>query len=241
MEEYLIFAAIGGLLILTLFVNSVAEAYEQKQREKRIKILKIKQSLDELSDLLDRLKACEIASDIRDLLLNEIMARLQTIQRIDKHFKGIQTLIDETSNHAGEPSLNDKADVNINDEPDFRKIMVTLRRLIKRLNTGQWHSKVKTEQIQQFVKDAKLLRCEKIFQFYSDKARVETEKEKFLVAKEHYFYIIHALNSSGISTNPRVIELQEQAEFMVQKISTMIANNMKKIVNDQASDKLVEK
>ncbi|WP_198266499.1 hypothetical protein [sulfur-oxidizing endosymbiont of Gigantopelta aegis] len=44
MDEYLIFATIGGLLMLTLFVNSIAEAYEQKQREKRIKILDYPQS-----------------------------------------------------------------------------------------------------------------------------------------------------------------------------------------------------
>ncbi|NOQ79391.1 MAG: hypothetical protein GQ546_08320, partial [Gammaproteobacteria bacterium] len=77
MEEYLIFAAIGGLLLLTLLINSVAEAYEQKQREKRIKILRIKQGLDELSELLEAMNSCDVSDSIRDLIINEVMARLQ--------------------------------------------------------------------------------------------------------------------------------------------------------------------
>ncbi|MCU7800482.1 MAG: hypothetical protein KZQ70_10110 [gamma proteobacterium symbiont of Lucinoma myriamae] len=86
MEEYLIFAAIGGLLLLTLFINSVAEAYEQKQREKRIKILRIKQGLDELSELLEAINSCDVSDSIRDLIINEVMARLQAIQTLDRHF-----------------------------------------------------------------------------------------------------------------------------------------------------------
>ncbi|MCN4145296.1 MAG: hypothetical protein LC437_09890 [Thiohalomonas sp.] len=85
MEEYLIFAAIGGLLLLTLLMNSVEEAYEQKQREKRIKILRIKQGLDELTELLEAMNSC----DVSDLIINKIMARLQAIQTLDQHFRGI--------------------------------------------------------------------------------------------------------------------------------------------------------
>ena len=69
MEEYLIFAAIGGLIFTTLLVNSVAEAYEQKQREKRLKILAIKRGLDNISDLLERLQNCNIGDDMMHLIL----------------------------------------------------------------------------------------------------------------------------------------------------------------------------
>ncbi len=95
MEDYLIFAAIGGLILLTLFVNSVAEAWEQKQREKRLKILAIKRGLDNISDLLERLQGCNIGEEIRELLLNEIIARIEMIQRIDRNFHGVEALIEE--------------------------------------------------------------------------------------------------------------------------------------------------
>lgn len=47
--------------------------------------------------------------------------------------------------------------------------MVLLRRLIKLCSSNNWYSKTDAKQLQQYVIDLKLLRCEKIFQFYSDK------------------------------------------------------------------------
>lgn len=237
MEEYLIFAAIGGLLLLTLFVNSVAEAYDQKQREKRIKILRIKQGLDELSDLLVRLKDCNIPDEMRNVLLNEIIARLQAIQNIDKNFRGIQALIDEANeNAAQEPTVNDQAAFKIKDESDFKRKLVTLRRLIKKLGSTKWYSKVKPEKLQQFIIDAKLLRCEKVFQFYSDKAAAEVAQQNLLLAKESYYYILHSLKSSGISTNPRVVELKEQSDFMMEQVSDMMSKNIQDMVNENNSE-----
>ena len=237
MEEYQVIAVIGGLILLTLFFSSVAEAYEQKQRENRIKILRIKRGLDEFSDLLERLKDCDIGNDIRDLLLNEIMARLQTIQGIDRHFKGIQALIAAANDGTKQESTPDKQSAaKIDDESELNKKLVTLRRLDKQLNSTRWFSVIKPDQLKNFSQDVKLLRCEKIFLFYSDQARSATEQENLLAAKEHYYYIIHALKYSGISSNPRIIEWQEQTEFMLNQISQKVASNLKKTVTERFAD-----
>ncbi len=239
MEENLIFFAIGGLLLLTLFVNSVAEAYEQKQREKRIKILKIKQGLEEISELLDGLKSCNVSDAIRNLLANEIMARLQTIQSLDRHFRGIQVLIDEArADHENSSPIN--ADLNSKDETGFKKKMIKLGRLIRVLNSHNWYSRVKSEQVKDHIKEIKLLRCEQIFQFYSDKARVETEQEKLMIAKEHYYYILHALKGSGINSHPRIIELTEQADFMLSQTNKMFSDNAKKMMREKSEEETHE-
>jgi len=214
MEEYLIFAAIGGLLLLTLFVNSVAEAYEQKQRQIRIKILRIKLSLDELSELLDAIKSCDVSDSIRDLITNEIMSRLQKIQALDRHFRGIEALIKEAGDEQ-EPAKKDENSLHVHNDAEFMKKMVLLRRLIKLFSSNNWYSKSNPKQRQECIFDLKLLRCEKIFQFYSDKAASDSEKGQYMVAREHYYYILHALKSSTITNNARVIELIEQAEFMM--------------------------
>lgn len=227
MEEYLIFAAIGGLLLLTLFVNSLAEAYEQKQREKRIKILRIKQGLDELSDLLEGLKNCNISDNIRNLLANEIMARLQTIQSLDRHFRGIQALIEEAQS-AQDGVARSNVDTDSKDETEFKKKLIKLGRLIRILNTHNWFSSVKPGILNEYINDIKLLRCEQIFQFYSDRANAASDKENYLIAKEHYYYILHALKGSGINTHPRIIELLEQTEFMMEQTSNMFNNHVKK-------------
>ena len=240
MEEYLIFAAIGGLLLLTLLVNSVSEAYEQNQREKRIRILKIKQGVDEISELLEQLNHCGLPEAIRELMLNEIMTRLQLIQRIDRRFRGIQALIDEASEDKP-PAPEGKMDgFNVRDETVFKKKLIKLSRLIKLLNTDQWFSRTRPEQLRQLNRDAKLLRCEKIFQFYSNRANREIEQKNYLAAKEDYIYILHALKNSGIPANPRVIELTEQIEFMIQQVSDMFSNNARQMIDKEQAEEIEE-
>ncbi|MCU7939186.1 MAG: hypothetical protein KZQ64_12755 [gamma proteobacterium symbiont of Bathyaustriella thionipta] len=235
MEEYLIFAAIGGLLLLTLFINSVAEAYEQKQREKRIKILRIKQGLDELSELLDAIKSCDVSDAVRDLIVNEIMARLQTIQALDQHFRGIDALLEEASGEQ-EPVKKDTAGFYVKNEAEFKSKMVLLRRLIRLCSANNWYSKTNAKQLQQYVIELKLLRCEKVFQFYSDKASADSKEERYMAAKEHYYYILHALKNSTIPTNARVVELIEQVEFMMSKMSKMVTQNITNSLTEEVSE-----
>ncbi len=239
MEEYLIFATIGGLLFLTLFVNSVSEAYEQKQREKRIKILRIKQGLDELSELLDSLKIFNISNDINVLLANEIMSRLQMIQSLDKHFRGIQALIEEAKAEHEVPA-HAEAEHAPNDETHFKKNLIKLGRLIRTLNSHNWFSNVKSNQLQQYIKDVQLLRCEKIFQFYSELASAEQNNEKYIIAKEHYYYIRHALKGSGINTHPRVIEMLEQNEFMLDQSNTIMRDKVQERIMAEGLDETQE-
>lgn len=229
MEEYLIFAAIGGLIFTTLLVNSVAEAYEQKQREKRLKILAIKRGLDNISDLLERLQKCNIGDDIRDLLLNEIMARIEAIERIDRKFGGVQALIEEAGDvQQKKPPANPDA-FNIKDEREFKLKLLLLGQLIRLLNTGLWYSRVKPQQRTEFINSIKVLRCEKIFQFYSDKAQNEAKQRKYLLAQENYQYILQALKSSGVADQPRIVELVEQASFMLKEIASDMSAHMQNL------------
>lgn len=233
MEEYLIFAAIGGLLLLTLFVNSVSEAYEQKQREKRIKILRIKQGLDELSDLLEGIKSCDVSDAIRDAIINEVMARLQAIQVLDQHFRGIESLLEEAENGQN-PVEKNKNSFYIRNDAEFKAKMILLRRLIKLFSANNWYSKNSAKQLQAHLVELKLLRCEKIFQYYSDKATKDSEIGRYMVAKEHYYYILHALKSSTITDNARVIELMEQVNFMMEQVGKAMTQDIN-ATNEQSS------
>ncbi len=237
MEDYLIFAAIGGLILLTLFVNSVAEAWEQRQREKRLKILAIKRGLDNISDLLERLQVCNIGEEIRELLLNEIMARIEMIQRIDRNFRGVEALIEEAGNVQEKSKTPPPPDnFTIKDEKDFNRKIRDIGLLIRQLNTGFWYSKVKPQKLNEYIKSLKVLRCEMIFQFYSDKANRESQQHKYLVAQENYHYILHALKSSGVSDHPRIAELTEQAEFMLKKTSSDLSGYMSERTTQSANE-----
>ncbi len=239
MEENLIFFAIGGLLFLILFVNSVTEAYEQKQRKKRIKILRIKQGLDELSLLLEGISGFDIGNGIRNLLANEIMSRLQLIQSLDRHFGGIQALIDEASNEQ-ETAPKTKTVFDTKDETEFKKKLIQLSRLIRTLNSHNWLTRVKKNQLNEYINEVKVCRCEKIFQFYTEMAAAEIKKERLLVAKEHYHFILHALKGSGVNSNPRILELMEQTDFLSEQNQKMFNDNAKKIMVQNSSQEQQE-
>ncbi len=232
MEEYLIFAVIGGLLFLTLLVNSVSEAYEQKQREKRLKILRIKQGLDELSDLLESLQVCNVSDGVTNLLTDEIMARLQMIQNLDRNFRGIDTLLAD-ANTEKDPKVKDNAQFQIKDDADFKAKLVLIRRLIKLLNSQSWHTNISPSKLQDFIEELKLLRCEKIFQYYSDKASMDSEQGKYMLAREHYYYISHALKKSTIETHPRVLELIEQVTFMMEQLNKLSSQKAQEAADEK--------
>ena len=226
MEEYLVFASIGGLLILTILVNSIAEAYEIKKREKHLKILKIKHSIDEITELLEQLKIFNISPDIVSLLVNEMLSRLQLIQRLDSHFRGIQALIDEADHEVIQPVANhDEHHHSLTTEAEFRTLMVLLRRLIIMLDSPLWFSDITPGALKQSITYAKVFRCEKITQFYTDKASAALENKKYMLAREHYYYIVNALKTSAAAINPRVAELLEQTEFMQSQVSVIMSND----------------
>jgi len=217
MEEYLIYASIGGLLFLTLFINSVSEAYEQKQRQRRIKILRLKHGLDELSEFLEKIKSCNVTDEINKLFASEITLRLQTIQQLDPSFRGIESLLEEAEKTPEHPS-KEKSSFAIKDESQFKEKMILIRKLIKLLSNFNWHTKTNPNQLKQFTNELKLLRCEKIFEYYSDKASQDFQNDNMMKAKEDYYYILHALKQSGITKHARVIELNEQVEFMMDQL-----------------------
>ncbi|MCK5662614.1 MAG: hypothetical protein KAI17_03960 [Thiotrichaceae bacterium] len=230
MEEYLLFASIGGLLFLTVLMSSVAEAYEIKQREKRILILKIKNSLDDISHILEKLKPYSIPKDVNNLLLNEIIVRLQKIQLIDRHFHGIQTLLEEArETYHSDTAPAETINLSIKTEQEYKEVMIVLRHLIKLLASSDWLAGVSPEQLNQYTAEILLFRCEKIVQFYTDKANILLNDNRFLPAKENYSYILSALKSSGIIDNPRVMELTEQAEFMKKNVAEMMSQHTAKM------------
>ena len=237
MEEYLLFASIGGLLFLTVLMNSVAEAYEIKQREKRILILKIKNSMDELSDLYEQLKPYSIPKSVNDLLLNEIVLHLQKIQLIDHKFHGIEALLEEASEKSNsEKHPPESVSTIIKTASEYTQMISALRRLIKLLGSSDWYSSVSSEDLESFVSETILFRCEKIVQFYTDKANKSLKNNQFIQAKDDFFYIVNTLKVSGINDNPRVLELIEQAEFMKDNVSEMMAKYQAKIRLGEDSD-----
>ncbi|MCU7832784.1 MAG: hypothetical protein KZQ56_09335 [gamma proteobacterium symbiont of Lucinoma myriamae] len=57
-----------------------------------------------------------------------------------------------------------------------------------------------------------------------------------MAAKEHYFYVFHALKNSTITSNPRIVELIEQVDFMMEQMSKMMTRNITGRLNEDGSE-----
>ncbi len=186
--------------------------------------------MDELSDLYEQLKPYSIPKAINDLLLNEIVLHLQKIQLIDHKFHGIEALLEQASGKSNADILPpESASTIINNTSEFTQMISALRHLIKLHDASDWFSTVSPEDLKAYISEVILLRCEKIVQFYTDKANKSLKNNQFIQAKENFLYIINTLKVSGINSNPRVLELIEQAKFMKASVSDMMAKHQAKL------------
>jgi len=214
---YLIFG-IGGLLLVTVFVNSLAEMAEQRARDKKMKVLRLKRRIDELSEFLDELKDFNLPSPIVELILNEILTRFEDIELIDPKFNGINQLIEESKEHI-DTSGNQppQEEVIINDEVLLQKKLTSIRHLIQFIQEVPLLSKNSPNSVSEYIDILATYRYDKINTHYFRMAQHELEKSNFIDAINHIKYITNAIELSGIN-NERLSEIVEQADLMLKEI-----------------------
>lgn len=218
METLYLIVGIGGLLVVTVFVNGVADIIEQRAREKKMKVLRLKRRIDELSDFLNELKDFNLPKEIIDLILNEILVRFEDIQLIDPRFNGINQLINESRERIDtEANQPPQEEVIIDDEVLLQKKLTCLRHLIQFIQEVPLLSKNSPKAAGEYVDILATFRYDKINAHYFRLSQQALDQNKFADASSHIKYITNAISLSGYQ-NQRLNEILEQAEFMQKEI-----------------------
>jgi hypothetical protein len=218
METLYLIVGIGGLLLVTVFINGIAEIAEQRAREKKMKVLRLKRRIDELSDFLNELKDFNLPKPVIDLLLNEILARFEEIELIDPKFNGINQLISDSKEHIDTASNQPpQEEVFIDDEVQLQKKLTSLRHLIQFVQEVPLLSKNSPNVSSEYIDMLATFRYDKINSHYFRLSQRALEENNFIDATNHIKYITNAISLSG-HKNERLDEIMEQADFMLKEI-----------------------
>jgi hypothetical protein len=89
MGQMTIFYVLGGLLILTLMLASIAQRYHAYVEERRRQVEKILRRVAELEELITRMTGLPVPLEAERLLHEEILARLEVVKGIHHRHQGI--------------------------------------------------------------------------------------------------------------------------------------------------------
>lgn len=93
MDQMTIIFAVGGLLILTLILASIAHRYHAFVEERRQHVQRILKRVEEIDGIIQRMVGLPIPVELERLLRRDIVARLQAVKGIHAGFKGINGMI----------------------------------------------------------------------------------------------------------------------------------------------------
>lgn len=84
---------VGGLLVLTLMVASIAHRYHAFVEERRQHVLRILKRVEEIDGLIRRMVGQPIPAELERLLRRDIHARLLAVKSVHARYKGINEMI----------------------------------------------------------------------------------------------------------------------------------------------------
>jgi hypothetical protein len=93
MDHMTIIFGIGGLLILTLVVASIAHRYHAFVEERRQHVQRILTRVEEINGLIRRMAGLPIPVELERLLRRDIHARLLAVKAVHARYKGIDAMI----------------------------------------------------------------------------------------------------------------------------------------------------
>ena len=94
MEQMTLYLVLGGLLILTLVLASIAQRYHAYVEERRRQIERILRRVDELDELAGQLRGLPLPDGVMVLLRRDALARLEVIRQVHPRHPGIAGLIE---------------------------------------------------------------------------------------------------------------------------------------------------
>ncbi|MEW8029956.1 MAG: hypothetical protein AB2792_12025 [Candidatus Thiodiazotropha sp.] len=93
MDQMAIIFTVGGLLVLTLILASIAHRYHAFVEERRQHVQRILKRVEEIDGIIRRMVCLPIPVELERLLRGDILARLQAVKKVHARFKGINEML----------------------------------------------------------------------------------------------------------------------------------------------------
>jgi hypothetical protein len=217
-SQYHFYISIGGLVLLLLLINAVAQRYQAHQLEKEAVLRRIFAGALRIQTALGMLDGCAVPKKLRVLLRKEILARYMAVRQIYRRFKDINNLISRAQQDLSaaearaENSLVKPADSKV-----YYQYVKGLTELIIFLQSEGSIVGMNEDQRQRYEHDLGVLRADYVSIFHSSEAIALAEKQKWNEAGREMKHALQFFQSHG-PADKHVKDLYRQANLYYRQV-----------------------
>ena len=197
MEQMTLYLVLGGLLILTLVLASIAQRYQAYVEERRRHIERILRRVDELDELAGQLRGLPLPPGVMTLLRRDALARLEVIRQVHPRHPGISGLIEGAKTALEEAKAAPAASPDL-DEMALGRLTRGLGRVDWMLREQRFVAPMKEGEGQQFQQAIAMQQAESLYRFHSRQAEIRTAADDLHQALWHCNQVRQFLREQGL-------------------------------------------
>lgn len=222
MEQMTLFFVLGGLLILTLMLASIAQRYHAYLEERRRRIERILHRVGEMEGLLHQMSGLPVPVEVEQILYKDVLARLNVVKSVHSRYEGIDRMIADAGRALS--ALQPRPlDCNL-DEKQLETLIRTLGEVLWMVQERRFLSPVSDEERMQLMQIIALRRAECLSYFHQREANRMRSEGQLHQAAWHCNQIRTFLKENG-PDNDRVRSWYRDAEQMYREISQEISGH----------------
>jgi hypothetical protein len=165
MEQMTLYLVMGGLLILTLALASIAQRYNAYVEERRRKVERILRRVEELDELAGQLRGLPLPPGLMALLRRDALARLEVVRQIHPRHPGLSGLIEQAKASLAETQIVHSAPQTL-DEGMLNRLMKGLGRVSWMLQEQRFMTPLQEAEGAQLGRAIAMQQAEQLYRFH---------------------------------------------------------------------------
>jgi hypothetical protein len=220
MDQMTLFLVLGGLLILTLMVASIAQRYHAYLEERRRRVEQILQKVRSLEDILFRMQGLPVPMEAETVLRRDIVSRLKALRGVHAGHPGINQMI-TGAEQALAGTIQSTAALDL-DEIQFTALQKSLGEVIWMAQEGRFSVELSPQESAALVQACTMRRAECLVRFHRREGERMRKERQLNQAQWHFSQISSFLREHGPNVD-QVREWVKEAEEIYRQISGEIS------------------
>ncbi len=220
MDQMTLFLVLGGLLILTLMVASIAQRYHAYLEERRRRVEQILQKVRSIEDILFRMQGLPVPMEAETVLRRDVVSRLKALKGVHAGHPGINQMI-TAAEQALAQTTQSTAALDL-DEIQFTGLQKSLGEVIWMAREGRFSVALSPQESAALVQTCAMRRAECLVRFHRREGERMRQERQYNQAQWHYSQISSFLREHGPNVD-QVKAWVKEAEEIHRQISSEIS------------------
>jgi hypothetical protein len=229
MDQMTLFLVLGGLLILTLMVASIAQRYHAYLVERRRRVEQILQRVRSLEDILFRMQGLPVPMEAETVLRRDVVSRLKALKGVHAGHPGINQMIADAERSLA-VTTQSTAGLDL-DEIQYSATQKSLGEVIWMAQEGRFSVELSPQESAALVQVCAMRRAECLVRFHRREGERMRQERQYNQAQWHFSQISSFLREHGPNVD-QVREWVKEAEESHRQISSEINGHSEESSSD---------